>query len=300
MNNLISVIVPCYNAEKTIDRCIESVVTQTYRNWELIIIDDGSSDSSAELVSRWLEKDCRIRYYAQKNAGVSHARNQGIEKSQGVYIAFLDADDWYENSYLEIMYREICSNDCNVACSAYSLKNQEGGHAVIDESASVFQNSEFLKKIFFSKSIQGFVCNKLFLREMLINYRFDESLKLCEDLMLLCTMYKNESLKMSYIAEPLYNYWYVGQGASSSENVIRTEEGAPKIMQICELIVHMFYGSEKRIALQLMGERWLDCISSGLFSNSQLKRQAVSLFPRFIFTRSSIKNKIKFMYYYFI
>lgn len=99
MNPETSIIIPMYNAEKYIDETISSVFKQEYTNWELIIIDDGSSDSSAQTVQKYLS-DTRIKYYYQKNAGVSVARNNGIEKSKGKFIAFLDADDVWKPANL--------------------------------------------------------------------------------------------------------------------------------------------------------------------------------------------------------
>jgi len=99
---LISIIMPAYNAEKHIAESIESVVRQTYANWELIIIDDGSSDNTAKIANSYLEKDCRIRYIYQRNQKQGKARNNGIENSKGKLIAFLDSDDLWVSDKLEI------------------------------------------------------------------------------------------------------------------------------------------------------------------------------------------------------
>ncbi|MGB1104680.1 MAG: glycosyltransferase family 2 protein [Crocinitomicaceae bacterium] len=95
MNPLISIIVPVYNTEKYIDETIQSVVDQTYENWELILVDDGSIDHSKDIITEWTKKDNRIHYHYKENGGQASARNLGIALSKGAYIAFLDADDLY-------------------------------------------------------------------------------------------------------------------------------------------------------------------------------------------------------------
>lgn len=91
-HDLISVIVPVYNVEKELPRCIESLLTQTYSNFELLLINDGSSDGSPEIMERYAEKDLRIRTLHKKNGGVSSARNRGLEQAKGEYVCFVDAD----------------------------------------------------------------------------------------------------------------------------------------------------------------------------------------------------------------
>lgn len=97
----ISVIVPVYNVEKELPRCIKSLLTQTYSNFELLLINDGSSDGSPEIMERYAEKDPRIRTLHKKNGGVSSARNRGLEQAKGEYVCFVDADDVVASCYLE-------------------------------------------------------------------------------------------------------------------------------------------------------------------------------------------------------
>ena len=103
-NPLISIIIPCYNASKWIKETIYSVIKQSYNNWELLIIDDGSTDNSAEIISEFI--DIRIKYFYIKNSGVAYARNYGVNKSNGLYLAFLDADDLFleDNLYKKVLF----------------------------------------------------------------------------------------------------------------------------------------------------------------------------------------------------
>ncbi|MBE7442729.1 MAG: glycosyltransferase [Flavobacteriales bacterium] len=133
MTQLASIIIPCYNAEKFIAETIESVLNQTYSNWELIIIDDGSKDNSSKIITSFLT-DSRIKYYYQENKGVSTARNNGISKVNGVYIAFLDADDVWTPTNLEEKINELQSDTID-----YVFSNKE--HINEDSSSmNIFSN----------------------------------------------------------------------------------------------------------------------------------------------------------------
>lgn len=112
--NLVSIITPCYNGSKYISDTIESVISQTYRDWEMIIIDDGSKDNSAEIVSAYAEKDSRIVLLKQENAGSAAARNNGIRNAKGRYIALLDADDLWDAEFLEKQIK--CMRENNAVC----------------------------------------------------------------------------------------------------------------------------------------------------------------------------------------
>jgi len=114
LSDLISVIVPAYNAEKLIENTLNSVLNQTYKNFEVIVVNDGSKDRTKEICESFVRKDTRFKHVYQDNAGVSMARNKGIELSQGKYICFLDADDYFDKTYLEKMHLSISSGDCDI------------------------------------------------------------------------------------------------------------------------------------------------------------------------------------------
>ena len=109
MNELISIIVPIYNVENYLRQCLDSIMNQTYRNFECLLINDGSSDNSEDICREYVSKDSRFRYFEKENGGVSSARNLGIECSGGAYITFIDADDWVDSDYfrssLQCTYR---------------------------------------------------------------------------------------------------------------------------------------------------------------------------------------------------
>lgn len=103
MNDLISLIIPIYNVEKYLDKCIETIINQTYSNIEIILVDDGSTDASGEISDIWKEKDKRIKVIHKENGGLSSARNAGIDIAKGKYIGFIDSDDYIDLEMIEIM-----------------------------------------------------------------------------------------------------------------------------------------------------------------------------------------------------
>jgi len=125
MTDLVSVIVPVYNAENYLAECIESVLQQTFTAIELILVDDGSSDRSVEIAEAYAAKDARIRFYTQKNQGQSSARNHGIRQSSGNYLLFVDSDDWITPYHVEELYQALKATNSRVAMSCFSKDQQQ-------------------------------------------------------------------------------------------------------------------------------------------------------------------------------
>jgi teichuronic acid biosynthesis glycosyltransferase TuaG len=125
--DLISIITPCYNSNDFISETIDSVINQTYKNWELIIIDDCSTDNSVEIVQKYLEKDSRIKLFVNnKNSGAAVSRNFGLLKSSGRFISFLDSDDLWEPQKLETQINFMLDNDCPISFTKYRLIDEKG------------------------------------------------------------------------------------------------------------------------------------------------------------------------------
>lgn len=119
MSDLITVIIPVYNVSDYISRTINSVLCQTYKDWELILVDDGSTDDSGDICEAYSATDERIKVIHQKNGGVSSARNMGIELSSGKYIAFIDGDDYISEYYFETLYNMLVNNDADMSVQIY-------------------------------------------------------------------------------------------------------------------------------------------------------------------------------------
>jgi glycosyltransferase involved in cell wall biosynthesis len=126
LSRLVSIIIPCYNAENYIAATIKSVINQTYSNWDLLIVNDGSTDNSPDIIKEFVANDNRIACIDKPNSGVSDSRNKGLEKSKGDFIAFLDADDIWKREYLEKQIENLQANHYTISYTACQLVNQKG------------------------------------------------------------------------------------------------------------------------------------------------------------------------------
>ena len=149
MEELISVIVPIYNVEKYLNKCIESIINQSYSNLEIILVDDGSKDSSGIMCDSYILKDKRIKVIHKENGGLSDARNVGIDKAKGEYIVFIDSDDWIDEKMIEILYNIIKKNNSDISiCDYFLAYNEEIQTQKEDIEIINLSNIEALKKIY--------------------------------------------------------------------------------------------------------------------------------------------------------
>ena len=202
---LISVIVPVYNVEKYIDQCIQSLVEQTYKNMEFILVDDGSSDKSGQKCDEWKKKDGRIIVIHQENRGLSATRNRGLQIAKGEFIGFVDSDDYVAETMYEKLITAICENEADVAmCHEFTVE----GERVIENSDEVFRietRDEYL--LHFNAPFRGpymWVWNKLYRRKVLEGLRFWER-KALEDIVF-TVYYVRRVSKVIDIGESLYFY----------------------------------------------------------------------------------------------
>lgn len=203
---LVSIIIPAYNAEHHISRCLESILGQTYQNLEILVIDDGSTDGTYSIVKGISYRDNRVKVFTQKNAGVSAARNLGVDNAQGKYMTFVDADDYVREDFIEKMAEHIEHYDL-VICG-YNLMRNKIVPMLLDKSRRLTKR-EFFKLMFCSKLITGACWNKLFYTNIVHNnqIRFPVQFIVNED-RVFCMLYYQYCKKVFYVSEPLYQYWY--------------------------------------------------------------------------------------------
>lgn len=182
---LISIIVPVYQAEKYLDRCVKSILAQTYLNWELLLVNDGSPDNCGELCNTWSRKDNRIRAFHKENSGVSSARNLGLDNASGEYIMFVDSDDEIAKSTLEICYNEVLKNDVDIL--QYSLTRDYDDLGKLKKPLEPTDVSKYIENGHFMVCIGGSFIKRSIIENHSI--RFDESLKLAEDLLFIHTCF---------------------------------------------------------------------------------------------------------------
>jgi len=150
MNKKVSIIVPIYNAEETLDRCIKSLINQTYKNIEIILINDGSTDNSYKICEKYKKKDKRISFFSKKNTGVSDTRNYGYKNSNGDYIMFADADDYMETNMVDKMLSVLEKEKASLTCCIYFDNNKEA-QKKLENNIEKFSQKEYYKYLFSRK-----------------------------------------------------------------------------------------------------------------------------------------------------
>lgn len=205
MNELISVIVPIYNDEKYLRRCIDSIINQTYSNIEVLLILDGSTDSSYQICKSY--HDNRIKIFQKENGGTADTRNYGLDRAEGKYITFCDTDDFYDTKILEILYKGISSTNSDISAVGYKEINENNitneKTEYIDEY-QIMNQEEAFRNLFNDDKFGNFVWNKLFKKELFKTIRFRKVRKI-EDMAVMYLIF-NEAQKVSFNKSKLYNY----------------------------------------------------------------------------------------------
>lgn len=228
----VSIIVPVYKVEQYLPRCIDSILSQTFTDFELLLIDDGSPDSSGLICDEYAKKDNRIRVFHKENGGVSSARNYGLHLACGKYISFVDADDVIHPFFIETLYMLSPGNDVVVCDFIKFTKEYPFSFSQSKkESFSILH----LNRENFSQHITTFssVWNKLFTASIIKSLQFDKSLRNAED-----TLFSYKALSrcnnICYIKVPLYGYFVRHDGAVGSINII----GEKDIVKVWSFIVN--------------------------------------------------------------
>lgn len=206
--NLISVIIPVYNSEKYLKKCVLSIIEQIYINIEIILIDDGSSDSSGKICDDFSLIDNRIKVYHQNNKGVSNARNFGIRQAKGKYLIFIDSDDYCNKDLISTLYRDIIKTNSQLSICGYFLENEGVVFKEYNENyKKLLTSKELFTELLKEEGFQGYLWNKLLSAEIIKrnNILFDERIFLNEDLLFLC-QYSQHIEKAVYNEIALYHY----------------------------------------------------------------------------------------------
>ncbi|KXT92190.1 glycosyltransferase family 2 protein [Streptococcus mitis] len=201
---LISIVIPVYNAEKYLEQCLNSIKNQTYKNFEVILVNDGSIDHSESICMDFVKVDTRFKYFTKVNGGASSARNFGLDNVTGEYITFIDADDWVDENHLEVLINNIKENNSDMAVS--SIKKFDN---ISRFEFRVYSNQEkyllnynklnreeflvILPKLINASNSYKITVSKLFKKELVTDIRFDESIVYGEDLEFFFKIYNNIS-----------------------------------------------------------------------------------------------------------
>lgn len=217
--NLVTIIIPVYNAEKFLERCVMSILEQTYKNWELLLIDDGSPDNSGRLCDDWSKKDSRVKVYHKKNGGVSSARNLGLDEAKGDWIMFVDSDDWISKDCLEVCLASLAAHNCDVLQYNY-YKVYPNGNQIqesnISSPASTLEEYVSAAPGTVGVCVGGGIYRKSIIEEHGI--RFDERMKYAEDGVFVLTTLLY-SARMMHIEPSMYFYYMNENSAMHRINI---------------------------------------------------------------------------------
>lgn len=211
----VTVIMPIYNVAPYLAKCIESVLKQTYINFELFLVDDGSRDESPEIVDRFAKQDSRIIAVHQVNSGVDAARNVGLERGSGKYVAFIDSDDWYDEKYLEKLVTVAESESAQLVVCNFEPVGVDNPPKVKDIGTGKFNREEAMKHLLGYNTFNGYVWNKLFLMSIIKEHslRFQDGYWACDDV-LFAGDYIYFCNKVTVIEDKLYYYRQNNAGAN--------------------------------------------------------------------------------------
>ena len=200
----VSVIVPIYNVEKYLEKCIDSIISQTYSNIEIILINDGSTDNSESICKKYENTDRRIRYYKKENGGLSSARNYGIERAEGDYFLFIDSDDYIDNSMVKTLLTYAIKHNADIVeCNYYEVINEEF-HVFKQMKNKVYSSKEAIASLICNTGITPTAWNKLYSKKLFCKLRYAEGIY-HEDEEIIIKLLSN-SKKVVEIGKPLYFY----------------------------------------------------------------------------------------------
>lgn len=218
MAEKISVVIPAYNAEKFIKRALMSVINQTYKELEIIVVDDGSTDNTLLICKNMAEIDKRVIVYHKKNEGVTKARDYGISKATGDYLTFIDSDDTIEQNMYEILYNNLKDYDADISHCGYKVikPNNEINYFYNSQTIKVQNHNDGIIDLITGKLIGPGLWTKLFKKSLFEDIEYDKSMRINEDYVINLLVFK-KAKKSVFCDYPLYNY-YQNENSGSTKN----------------------------------------------------------------------------------
>ena len=226
MGEKISVIVPVYNVEQYLERCVDSIINQTYTNLEIILVNDGSTDNSGKLCDELAKKDERIRVIHKENGGLSDARNRGIDESESDLVGFIDSDDYIDSDMYEVLLKNLNDTDANLSmCALYDVYNNTPEAQVTNKETWKLSSEQAIKMVMEAKILSVTAVNKLYRKSLFTDLKFEVG-KIAEDAFIMIKLLdKCEKI----VATNEKKYYYVHR-----ENSITTQKFSTKFLNVIE------------------------------------------------------------------
>lgn len=238
--SLISIIVPIYNVEAYLNKCVTSLIQQTYRHLEIILVDDGSLDNCPQMCDEWAIKDSRIKVIHKQNGGLSDARNAGMAVAAGEWIAFIDSDDWIENNAFEKMYlRSQVDESDVVSCGVKWVKEDDTLiNEVIVNQEEVLDTESAMREIIIDGKLKQHVWNKLYRRSLIADIPFEKD-KYHEDVFWSYQVF-GRAKKVSLMTEAFYHYVQRSNSIMGESYSAKRLDALDAMLQRCEYVKSYF------------------------------------------------------------
>lgn len=250
MNPQISIIVPVYNAEAYLHRCIESLLAQTFHDFEILLINDGSLDKSGEICDYYAQRDVRIRVFHKENGGVSSTRQLGIELAKGKYSIHCDPDDWVEPDMLEELYKKAIATDADMVICDFFVDSTQNTTICKQPIKSNRSNDVLIQLL--ENRLHGSTCNKLIRHSLYSKYNvyFPNSIDYCEDFCVICQLLQQQ-LYISYLPKAYYHYNQFENAESITRKMnIKFIQRVMAFIQVLEQLIMQIPNSESYIIIR--------------------------------------------------
>ena len=289
---LISVIVPIYNAENYLHRCLDSILAQTFTDFELILVNDGSTDCSGKICDEYALKDNRIKVIHKSNGGVASARQMGVDNALGNYTIHADPDDWVEPTMLEELYKKAIEKDADmVICDFYV---QTCNTCITRTQRISEESSEATLLALLSHKLHGSLWNKLIRLECYkkFNIRFVEGLNFCEDYLVCIKMLKND-IKVAYLNKAFYYYdQFTNNNSITRKYTLDTYR--QRLFFINEL-KSTLEGKYNNYILKNEAIVAIECLRHGVLEKAEFKRTYSKKRWKLLMHINGYRNKLKFI-----
>lgn len=283
-NDLVSVIVPVYNIGAImLNRCIESIISQTYCNLEIILIDDGSTDDSGKICDVWQARDERIKVIHRTNGGLSAARNTGTKNANGKYIVFVDSDDWIEDEMIELLYQAIIKTQSDLAiCGIMSTNGSKKVELPWYQVSCVLNKEDAYKELIENERITSHAWNKMFKFEIIHQVPFPEG-KLYEDIRMMHKVFRMCD-QIAIVEEYLYNYYRRTNSIASSSNLYNKLEFVAAFQERYEYVKKITPQYAEKVLSQIASSISLSLVQNK-FSKNDKKKHVKDLKEMQVFLR---------------
>ncbi|MFS0620666.1 glycosyltransferase family 2 protein [Priestia megaterium] len=301
---LVSLIIPVYNAESHIAKCLDSILKQSYKNIEVVLINDGSTDNSAKICEEYVKKDQRVKFFEQKNSGPSSARNFGIEVSQGKYIQFIDSDDQVDSNFTKKLVSGM-SKSVDLSICGYRTYDLDKGNILTQDKTpwmdGILSKEEFINNfgVFYKNSIINPPWNKLYVTQIIKTnkLKFDKNIKNGEDL-LFNLEYLELCRKISFSKDALYSYFRIDTNSLTKNFKSDFFENRQFLFSKIEQFLkkhNKYYLENKEIVQKLYTNNIISCFENIFHENSNLTKKNMKEEIYKIINNDLLRKKILYL-----